>query len=77
VVGKDDRLEVEVSRKKDLRRRLLEAVETPEQREQRIQREATRQERRRRRVLAKIGYTPGQFEEGCREFARKFQGGSR
>jgi hypothetical protein len=64
-----------VSRKKDPRRWLLEAMETPEQREQRIRREAARRERRLRRELAKVGLTLEEFEEGCREFARKFQGG--
>ena len=68
-----------MSRKRDPRRWLLEAMETPEQREQRIRREAAseaaRRERRLRRELAKVGLTLEEFEEGCREFARKFQGG--
>jgi len=72
-------MEVEVSSKKDFWRWVLEAVETPEQREQRTQREAAdeaaRRERRLLRELAKVGLTLEEFEEGCREFARKFQGG--
>ena len=75
MVGDYDRLEVEVSRKKVFRRRFLEAIETPEQREQRVQREAAMQEKQRRRVLAKIRYNPEEFEEACQEFARKFQEG--
>jgi hypothetical protein len=57
-----------VSRKKDPRRWLVEAMETPEQREQRIRREAAseaaRRERRLRRELAKVGLTLEEFEEG-------------
>lgn len=58
--------------KEELRRELLEAVQRAEQRKQK---EAAREEGRRRRVLAKIGFTPEGFEEGVQEFARKFYGG--
>jgi hypothetical protein len=57
-----------------VRRRLVEALETPEQREQRARREEAREARRWRRVLADIGYTPAEFEEACAEFGRKFYG---
>jgi ribosomal protein L44E len=57
--------------KPELRRELLEAVERVEQRKQK---EAAKEARRRRRVLAKIGLTPEEFEEGVRQFARKFYG---
>jgi hypothetical protein len=53
---------------------LIEALETPEQREQRAQREEAKKARRKRRVLADIGHTPESFEEGVREFHRKFCG---
>jgi hypothetical protein len=46
-------------------RRLLE---TPEQRRQR---EVLEEEERLRQVLAKIGLTPEEFNEGAREFQRK------
>jgi hypothetical protein len=49
-------------------RRLLE---TPEQRRQR---EVLEEEERLRRVLAKIGLTPEEFNEGAREFQCKFFG---
>jgi hypothetical protein len=52
-------------------RRLLE---TPEQRRQR---EVLEEEERLRRVLAKIGLTPEEFNEGAREFQRKFLESSR
>jgi hypothetical protein len=53
---------------------LIEALETPEQSEQRAQREEAKKARRWRRVLADIGHTPESFEEGVREFQRKFCG---
>jgi hypothetical protein len=62
-----------VSGKEEMRRNWLEAVERVERRKRE---EATKQERRRRRVLAKIGLTPEEFEEGVREFGRKFFDGS-
>lgn len=55
----------------DLRREWLKAVERVEQRKQK---EAAKQERRRRRALAKIGLTPEEFEERVQEFKRKFPG---
>ena len=57
-----------------VRQRLIEALETPEQREQRAQREEAKKARRRRRVLADIGHTPESFDEGVREFHRRFCG---
>ena len=49
-----------------LRRRLFEGPE------QRRQREALEEEVRLRRVLARIGYTPEEFEDAVQEFKRKF-----
>ncbi len=49
-------------------------IETPEQRQRR---EALEEEERLRRVLAKIGYTPEEFEEAVQEFERKFYAGDR
>ncbi len=49
-------------------------VETPGQRQQR---EALEEEERLRRVLAKIGYTPEEFEDAVQEFKRKFYAGDR
>jgi len=71
---------LQMARTKDLRRWLLEAWEyaqmTPEERREReIQREEAkrqREEAKRRRALAKIGLTPEEFDEGVREFGRKF-----
>jgi hypothetical protein len=74
VVADDNRLEVEVSGKNNRRREWLEAVERVEQRKRT---EEAKEEKRLRRELAKVGLTLEEFEEGCQEFARKFQGGYR
>lgn len=58
-----------MSRKKNFKRWLIEAAQTPEERRQQ---EEEREERRRRRALAKIGLTLEEFEENVREFKRKF-----
>ena len=60
-----------MSGKEEMRREWFAAVERAERRKWE---EATKNERRRRRVLAKIGYTPEEFEEAAREFVRKFGG---
>jgi hypothetical protein len=54
-----------------MRRILRDLVETPEQRQQR---EALKEEERLRRELAKIGYTPEEFEEGAKALGRKLFG---
>jgi len=69
----------EVLRRLERRRRqnaerMLRLFETPEQRQQR---EALEEEERLRRVLAKIGYTPEEFEDAVQEFKRKFYAGDR
>jgi hypothetical protein len=54
-----------------LKRRILGALETPEQRQQR---EALMEEKRLRRELAKIGLTPEEFEAGAKALERKLFG---
>lgn len=63
-----------MARKKDPRRRLMEALETPEQREERRRREAARKEKRLHRKLAELGLTLEGFEEGRRRFRERFYG---
>jgi hypothetical protein len=63
-----------VARKKDPRRWLIEALETPEQREERRRREAARKEKRLRRKLAKVGLTLEDFEERRHRFYERFYG---
>jgi hypothetical protein len=48
---------------------LRDLVETPEQRQQR---EALKEEERLRRELAKIGYTPEEFEEAAEALGRRW-----
>jgi hypothetical protein len=62
-----------MARKNDpVRRWLLEALETPEQKRQREEAKRRREAAKWRRHLEKLGTTPEEFEEGVREFIRKF-----
>jgi hypothetical protein len=63
-----------MARKKDdpVRRWLLEALETPEQKRRREEAKRRREEARLRQALAKIGLTPEEFGEVVREFQRRF-----
>jgi len=56
----------------EIRRREIQRIRAAQKSPKTPEQQRQRKEAKRRRALAKIGLTPEEFDEGVREFGRKF-----